>query len=345
MKKTNHTVVFDNATNLHNYVEKESVDLIVTSPPYPMIKMWDALFCQQNPRIEECLKNNLAVQAYTLMHEELNKIWAKCYVALKQGGIMCVNIGDAVRAIDKQFALYPNHSETIQSLLNLHFNILPCILWHKQTNAPNKFMGSGMTPTNAYVTLEHEYILVARKGNKRTFKTQEEKANRLESAFFWEERNKWFSDLWVDIKGAPQKIKGNSKTRSGAYPLELAYRLINMYSVKGDVVLDPFLGTGTTSLAAAVSTRNSIGIEKNTDLLSVVLDKISTGDLTKKSEFYKQRRLRDHALFAAKTNRQLKHVNKPYKTSVLTSQEVNIAFDVVEKVLNKNNNAFEVSYF
>jgi DNA modification methylase len=91
-------------------------------------------------------------------------------------------------------------------MLKLGFTNLPNILWRKQTNAPNKFMGSGMMPPGAYVTLEHEHILIFRNGGKRQFNSQKEKTNRRQSAFFWEERNQWFSDVWMDLKGARQKI-------------------------------------------------------------------------------------------------------------------------------------------
>ena len=83
----------------------------------------------------------------------------------------------------------------------------------------------------------------------------------MRSAFFWEERNRWFSDVW-DFKGTVQGLDhGDLRSRSGAYPLELAFRLINMYSLYEDTVLDPFLGTGTTTLASIACGRNSIGIE------------------------------------------------------------------------------------
>ena len=94
----------------------------------------------------------------------------------------------------------------------LGFQSIPLILWRKQTNAPNKFMGSGMLPAGAYVTLEHEYILVLRKGSKREFKKAEEKRNRHESAIFWEERNIWYSDIWMDTERVPSitiDVEGN----------------------------------------------------------------------------------------------------------------------------------------
>ena len=100
-------------------------------------------------------------------------------------------------------------------------------------------MGSGMMPPGAYVTLEHEYVLVLRKGNKREFGTAEEKKNRRESCFFWEERNLWFSDVWMDLKGTTQNlIEDSARNRSAAYPFELPYRIITMFSVKGDTILD-----------------------------------------------------------------------------------------------------------
>src|SRR5206468_5334175 len=104
------------------------------------------------------------------------------------------------------FILYPNHVRIASHLVRLGFNPLPAILWRKQTNAPNKFMGSGMFPPGAYVTLEHEYVLIVRKGDKRAFDSEVIRSRRRESAFFWEERNDWFSDVWFDLKGTGQNL-------------------------------------------------------------------------------------------------------------------------------------------
>ena len=136
-------------------------------------------------------------------------------------------------------------------------------------------MGSGMLPAGAYVTYEHEYILIFRKGGKRLFGTEEEKARRRVSAYFWEERNVWFSDIWIDLKGAAQGLCNKSvRNRSGAYPLELAFRLICMYSLYGDLVFDPFLGTGTTTTAAIVTGRNSIGAECHRELYPAISESV-----------------------------------------------------------------------
>lgn len=97
-------------------------------------------------------------------------------------------------------------------------------------DAPNKFMGSGMLPCGAYVTLEHEWILIFRKGGKRMYRTDEGKSTRRQSGYFWEERNCWFSDVW-DIKGTKQNIAGSgTRERNGSFPLDIPFRLINMYS-------------------------------------------------------------------------------------------------------------------
>lgn len=181
---TTHKILFENS-NCMDKIPDSSVDLMVTSPPYPMIEMWDDIFSKQNPSIGEALKNKNGKKAFELMHKELDRIWKEVYRVLKEGGFACINIGDATRTVNGKFTLYTNHSRILQYCVDYGFNALPEILWRKQTNAPNKFMGSGMLSAGAYVTLEHEFILILRKGNKREFKTTEEKLRRQQSAFFW----------------------------------------------------------------------------------------------------------------------------------------------------------------
>ncbi|MBW2323715.1 MAG: site-specific DNA-methyltransferase, partial [Deltaproteobacteria bacterium] len=277
-------VYFDDSKNM-SAVPSNSADLIVTSPPYPMIAMWDEIFSQQNPSIKNALEKQDGPLAFELMHQELDRVWQEGYRVLKDGSLACVNIGDAARTINGDFRLYPNHARILNALVNLGFSVLPAIIWRKQTNAPNKFMGSGMLPAGAYVTLEHEYILILRKGSKREFKKDKDKQNRRRSSIFWEERNIWFSDVWMDLQGTVQKMN-NKKTRlrSGAYPFELAYRLINMFSVKGDLVLDPFLGTGTTMAAAMASCRNSIGFEIDSNFKDAI--QLITHDIVEFSNRY-----------------------------------------------------------
>ena len=248
-----------NANSISLPLLDNSINLIVTSPPYPMIAMWDNLFCELDEGITRDLDKD-GQSAYIKMHTILDKVWLECNRVLKDGGIICINIGDATRTIDNKFALYSNHSRIIRTFEDMGFTILPPIIWQKLSNAPNKFMGSGMLPTGAYVTQEHEYILIMRKGGLRQY-TKGEEVLRRESAYFFEERNTWFADSWK-IKGEGQKA-GITAIREckASYPFELPYRLINMFSLKGDTILDPFNGTGTTVLASMLSERNSIGIE------------------------------------------------------------------------------------
>jgi DNA modification methylase len=320
--KTNHHVYFGNAMKM-DAVLTESIDLMVTSPPYPMIAMWDELFARQSASVKKALRKQDGVDSFEGMHQVLDRIWQEVYRVLKFGAFACINIGDATRTLKDNFVLYPNHMRVLQTAMALGFSVLPCILWRKQTNAPNKFMGSGMLPAGAYVTLEHEYILILRKGTKREFATADEKKLRRESAIFWEERNQWFSDVWLDVKGTLQAVNDpKARRRSGAYPFDIVYRLINMYSVKGDTVLDPFLGTGTTAAAAIASGRNSIGYEIE-PAMAESIDRMQTG-IVDASRQWIRKRLARHLAFVVerlKTRGGLKHSNGHYGFPVVTAQE------------------------
>ena len=207
-------------------------------------------------------------------------------------------------------------------------------------------MGSGMLPAGAYVTLEHEYILIVRKGSKREFKTEDEKKNRRESALFWEERNIWYSDIWTDIKGTEQKLSNTTtRLRSAAFPFDLTYRLINMYSVKGDVVLDPFLGTGTTIAAAMTSGRNSIGVEIDKSFQQVVCPIVH--QVVDFSNDYLHDRLIRHFEFVEnriQNSKPLKYTNKHYGCPVVTSQEQLILLNDLTGIQVRGDNIFEVMY-
>ena len=329
-----------------------SVDLVVTSPPYPMISMWDEAFSSQSEKIAAALEQDRGMDAWEQMNGVLDRVWTECYRVLRNGGFICVNIGDAARTVDGDFRLYPNHSRISSVLTSLGFSSLPLIHWFKPTNAPNKFMGSGMLPSGAYVTLEHEYILVFRKGRRRIFKP-DESALRRRSAFFWEERNRWFSDVW-DFRGVNQPLKkkdtkssgssgpgtigpgssgngssGNGSTglrdRSGAYPLELPHRLINMYSLQGDTVLDPFLGTGTTLAAAVINGRRCAGYETEKALEPEI--KAKAAEASAAAAGFNAERIENHRLFMeerTRTRGAAKYLNTFYNLPVVTAQEVDL---------------------
>ncbi|MFM6984985.1 MAG: DNA methyltransferase, partial [Chitinophagaceae bacterium] len=137
--------------------------MVVTSPPYPMVEMWDDIMGRQNIAISKAQIKQKPNEVFELMHQELDKVWKECFRVLAEGGFLCINIGDATRTVNGNFKLYDNHSRIAQYCNSIGFNEMPCVLWRKETNAPNKFMGSGMLPCGAYVTLEHEYILIFRK--------------------------------------------------------------------------------------------------------------------------------------------------------------------------------------
>lgn len=324
---------FKSALNMSE-TEDESVSLIVTSPPYPMIQMWDDIFSGIDGSVGEALEGGNGAAAWGLMHRQLDSVWAECFRVLRPGGFACINIGDATRKVDGQFRLYSNHSRIISAFTGLGFDSLPAVIWRKPTNAPNKFMGSGMLPAGAYVTLEHEYILIFRKGGRRTDFSEIEKELRRKSAYFWEERNSWFSDIW-QFKGASQLL-GSSESkagrqRSGAYPLELVHRLINMYSFQQDRVVDPFLGTGTTLSACMLNGRAFTGYEIDGGLESLILENAGAA-LSGSGEFLKQRLERHREFIEDYTERKgsTKYRNREYGFSVVTRQEQNLCFPVLK---------------
>lgn len=343
--KTTHRVCFSDASSLSGIAD-ESVQLIVTSPPYPMIEMWDPLFFAGNPAIRDAMDHDAPRQAFELMHQALDPVWREAYRVLSPGAMMCVNIGDAARTVNGNFQLYSSHSRIMGACLDLGFQNLPNILWRKTTNAPNKFMGSGMLPAGAYVTLEHEHILVFRKGAKRQFNTGDDKKNRRESAFFWEERNRWFSDVWLDLAGAGQALNHKDlRARSAAYPFELAYRLINMFSVKSDRVLDPFLGTGTTMLAAMASERNSIGFEMD-GAFRELIDSQVAGAASLANDFIHER-LANHIAFVKdrlEAGKPVKHRNEHYGFPCISKQEACLLLRDIDRINRQSETSFTVSY-
>jgi len=221
-----------------------SVHLVVTSPPYPMVGIWDDFFRKES------------AESYDAMHSYLNQTWMEVKRVLIPGGIACVNIGDATRT-------------------RLSLVTLPYILWKKPTTKPRykgkgAFLGSGFLPPNAYVTLDMEYILIFRNGSLRTFEPKDPK--RYRSKFTKKERDEWFSQVWT-ITGTRQTHWGLER-RVAAFPEEIPRRLIRMFSIEGDLVLDPFLGSGTTLKAAMDLGRRFIGYERLEDFSGIIKERM-----------------------------------------------------------------------
>ena len=247
-------------------IPDESIHLVVTSPPYPMVGIWDDFFAQ------------VSASTYDSMHQYLGQTWREVKRVLVPGGTACINIGDATRTTDGVFHLYPNHSRIIEQFDNLDFVTLPYVLWKKPTTKPHykgkgAFLGSGFLPPNAYVTIDMEYILIFRKGPPRSFPPKD--PQRYKSQFTKKQRDEWFSQVWK-VPGTRQTMDGLSR-RIAAFPEEIPRRLIRMFSILGDVVLDPFLGSGTSLKAAMDSERKFVGYERVEEMADIIRWRAGTG--------------------------------------------------------------------
>ena len=229
----------------------ESVHLVVTSPPYPMVEMWDGLFEAWTGRgLDD-------PRFYAASHAALARVWNECARVLVPGGIVAVNVGDACRNAGGGFRLYENHVDVTLACREAGLTPLVPILWKKPTNKPNAFLGSGFLPPNAYVTLDCEFILLFRKGAPRKLPPKD--LLRYASEMSKVERDGWFTQIW-EMRGTGQ-TKDDLARRTGAFPDEVPYRLVRMFSLLGETVLDPFAGTGTTLRVATSEGRLAVGFE------------------------------------------------------------------------------------
>jgi len=325
--ETDHAVVTGDARELS--LPADAVNLVVTSPPYPMIEMWDDIFAALDPAIGDALDADDGERAFEAMHDVLDVVWEQLQRVLVEGGIAAINVGDATRTLER-FRQYPNAGEITSRMIDHGFEPLPDIVWRKPANSGAKFMGSGMVPPNAYPTLEHESILLFRNGPRRSFPPGDE--TRYESAYFWEERNQWFSDLW-EMTGTPQGLDAGLRERSGAFPVEVPLRLIRMFSVYGDTVLDPFWGTGTTTLAAMLAGRDSVGYERDADLRAAFDDRIEgLPDRSRQRATQRLERHREWVNERQDSGEELGYENDHYDTPVRTKQERQLRLYAVESV-------------
>jgi site-specific DNA-methyltransferase (cytosine-N4-specific) len=244
-------------------VENNSIQCIITSPPYPMISKWDECFSKQ---IEEHLLNWTKYDKskitgrnkFRLQHIILYRVFLECYRVLVDGGIMCINIGDATQKTEETgFCCFPNYARIVDVLFDIGFVPLIPIFWKKITNRPNAFLGSGFLPVNVYISQDCEYIGIFRKGNKLRSFNEEEKNRRNNSKFTKEERDLWCQQIW-NIQG-----ERGSKKHSG-WPKEIFTRLMRMFSIVGDTILDPFAGRGNEDICSEYG-RLYVGYEINAE--------------------------------------------------------------------------------
>lgn len=246
MQPTCHRLINGDARDL-SFLKDESVHLVVTSPPY-----WNLKRYNENP-------DQLGhVQDYEAFLTELEKVWRHAFRVLVPGGRLVCVVGDVcvARRNFGRHLVFPLHADICVICRRIGFDNLNPIVWHKIANASyevsngSKFLGKPYEP-NAIIKNDMEFILMQRKpgGYRKPTETQRE-ASRIGK----EEFGRWFQQIW-NIPGA------STKHHPAPFPLELAIRLVRMFSFTGDTVLDPFSGSGTTMVAALRTDRNSIGVE------------------------------------------------------------------------------------
>ncbi|OPY84674.1 MAG: DNA adenine methyltransferase YhdJ [Syntrophus sp. PtaU1.Bin208] len=246
MPLTTHRLINGDARDL-SFLDEGSVHLVVTSPPY-----WNLKRYNDHP-------DQLGhVQDYEAFLAELEKVWRHIYRVLVPGGRLVCVVGDVcvARRTFGRHLVFPLHSDISVICRRIGFDNLNPIVWHKIANAsyevPNgsKFLGKPYEP-NAIIKNDMEFILMQRKpGGYRKPTNKQREASRLSK----EEFDRWFQQIW-NITGA------STKHHPAPFPLELATRLVRMFSFTEDTVLDPFCGSGTTMIAALRTGRNSIGVD------------------------------------------------------------------------------------
>jgi DNA modification methylase len=254
-------------------IDDQSVHLVVTSPPYWTLKEYHQTEGQLGhiPDYDEFLA-------------DLDRVWSECYRVLAPGGRLVCVVGDVClsrRQNHGRHMVMPLHSSISEHCRRIGFDGLAPIIWYKIANAVFEatgngggFLGKPYEP-NAVVKNDVEYVLMLRKpGGYRSPSLD----TRLLSLISADNHHRWFQQIWTDIKGA------STRNHPAPFPLELAERLVRMFSFVGDTVLDPFTGSGTTNLAAAKWGRNSIGVEIDPQYMAMTEARLSMWTETKRLE-------------------------------------------------------------
>ncbi len=246
METTVHRLINGDSRDL-SFLDDGSVHLVVTSPPYWNLKRYNENSAQLGH-----------IQDYEAFLLELEKVWRHVYRILVPGGRLVCVVGDVcvARRDFGRHLVFPLHADICVICRRIGFDNLNPIIWHKIANASyevangSKFLGKPYEP-NAIIKNDMEFILMQRKpGGYRKPSIAQRDASRISKNEF----DQWFQQIW-NIPGA------STKHHPAPFPLELATRLVRMFSFEGDTVLDPFCGSGTTMIAAFQMGRNSIGVE------------------------------------------------------------------------------------
>jgi modification methylase len=268
--QTKHKIICGDSRNM-SHISDQSVQLIVTSPPYWQLKDYGS---------SDQIGFNDTYEQYI---NNLNLVWNKCWRALENGCRLCVNIGDqfARSVYYGRYKIIPIRTEVIKFCETIGFDYMGAIIWQKVTTCNTTggatIMGSFPYPRNGILKLDYEFILLFKKpGNSKAVSKKIKEASRLTT----QQWNSYFAGHW--------NFAGEKQDKHLAmFPEELPARLIRMFTFVGDTVLDPFLGSGTTTLAAKNNGRNSVGYEINKDFIPLVRKKIGAEkeDFFNDSEF------------------------------------------------------------
>ncbi|MCG6552457.1 MAG: thermonuclease family protein [Candidatus Magnetominusculus sp. LBB02] len=240
-------------------IADSSVHLAVTSPPYWQLKDYGSV---------NQIGFHLSYESYI---NNLNLVWSECHRVLHQGCRLCINIGDqfARSVYYGRYKVIPIRTEIIKFCETIGFDYMGAIIWQKVTTCNTtggaSIMGSFPYPRNGILKLDYEFILIFKKQGTSPVPSKEQKAL---SAMTKDEWNTYFSGHW-HFAGSKQDA------HIAVFPEELPTRLIKMFSFCGETVLDPFMGSGTTALAARNLGRNSVGYEINPDYIAVIKDKLN----------------------------------------------------------------------
>lgn len=258
---SDHRFICDDSRSI-DQISGESAHLVVTSPPYFDLKDYS----NNSNQLGE-------INNYSEFAEEIGKVWAECYEKLIPGGRMCIVVGDILQSRREvgRHRVLPLHSRIQEQCREIGFDCLAPILWAKIGNASleaggnARFLGKPYEP-NAVVKNDVEYILLFRKPGDYRSPTKEE---RILSTIQVDDHKRFFSQIWTDIDGE------SSEDHPAPYPVKLAERLIKMFSFVGDIILDPFAGVGSTTIAASNIGRDSISIELNAEYLNTAKSRLS----------------------------------------------------------------------
>ncbi|HUN59227.1 MAG TPA: site-specific DNA-methyltransferase [Candidatus Binataceae bacterium] len=261
--KTDHRIELGDARDLST-IASESIHLVVTSPPYWTLKDYPGAKGQLG-----------AIDNYESFLDDLDRVWRECARVLAPGGRICCVVGDiCIRRRDGgKHYIVPLHADIQVRGRRLGLDVLTPIIWHKIANGVTEVKGNGAGfygkpyQPNGIVKNDIEYILFLRKGGEyRSVKPLQKVLSMLSK----QEMQSWWRSMWTDIRGA--------STKSGhpaPYPQILAERLIKMFSFAGDLVLDPFAGSGTTTIAAIAAGRNSISVEIEPEYMKMATKNIT----------------------------------------------------------------------